>query len=64
MNEFELKKEVQEEDDRIGDVVSSDSDDSDGDQRDRHAMPILVDAMPIPVHGMPSPVPTKVLHAI
>ena len=38
MNEFELEEEEQEED-RIGDVVSSDSDDSDDDQGDRHAMP-------------------------
>ena len=31
VNEFELEKEEQEEEDRIGDVVSSDSDDSNGD---------------------------------
>ena len=64
MNEFERKEKEQEKKDRIGDVVSSDSDDSDGDQGERHAMPIPVDAMPVPVHGMPSPVPTEVLHAI
>ena len=63
VNEFELEEE-QEEDDRIGDVVSSDSDDSDDDQGDRHAMPTPVDAMPVPVHGMPLLVPTEVLHAI
>ena len=61
MNEFELEEE---EEDRIGDVVSSDSDDSDGDQGDRHAMPTPVDAMTVPVHGMPLSVPTEVLHAI
>ena len=48
----------------IGDVISSDSDDSDGDQGDRHAMPTPVDVMPVPVHSMPLPVPTEVLHAI
>ena len=64
MNEFELEEEEHEEEDKIGDVVSSDSDDSDGDQGDRHAMPTPVDAMPVPVHGMPLPVPTEVLHAI
>ena len=63
MNEFKLEEE-QEEEDRISDVVCSDSDDSDGDQGDRHAMPTPVDAMPVPVHGMPLPVPTEVLHAI
>ena len=61
VNEFELEEE---EEDRIGDVVSSDSDDSDGDQGDRHAMPTPVDAMPVPVHGMPLPVPTKVLQGV
>ena len=64
MNEFELEEEEQEEEDMIGDVVSSDSNDSDGDQGDRHAMPTSVDAMPVPVHGMPLPVPTEVLHAM
>ena len=65
VNKFELEEEEQEEEkDRIGDVVSSDSDDSDGDQGDRHAMPTPVDAMPVPIHGMPLPVPTEVLHAI
>ena len=61
MNEFELEEE---EEDRIGDVVSRYSDDSDGDQGDRHAMPTPVDAMPTLVHGMPLPIPTEVLHAI
>ena len=63
VNKFELEEEKQEED-KIGDVVSSDSDDSDDDQGGRHAMPTPVDAMLVPVHGMPLPVPTKVLHAI
>ena len=60
MNEFERE----EEEDRIGDVVSSDSDDSDDDQGGRHAMPTPVDAMPISVHGMSLPIPTEVLNAI
>ena len=64
MNKFELEEEEQEEEDMIGDVVSSDSNDSDGDQGDRHAMPTPVDAMPVPVHTMPLPVPTEVLYAI
>ena len=63
VNEFELEEE-QEQEDRIGDVVGSDSDDSDDDQGGRHAMPTLVDAMLVPIHGMPLPVPTKVLHAM
>ena len=54
VNEFE--REEEQEEDRIGDVVSSDSDDLDGDQGDRHAMPTPVDAMPIPIHGMPLPI--------
>ena len=46
VNEFELEEEEQEgEKDMIGDVVSSDSDDSDDDQGGRHAMPTPVDAM-------------------
>ena len=60
MNEFELE----EEEDRIGDVVSSDSDDSDDDHGGRYAMPTPVDAMPVPVYGMPLPVPTEVLYAM
>ena len=60
MNEFERE----EEEDRIGDVVSSDSDDSDDNQGGRDAMPTSVDAMPVPVHAMPLLVPTKVLHAL
>ena len=63
MNEFELEEE-QEQEDRIGDVVGSDSDDSDDDQGGRYAMRTPVDAMLVPVHGMPLPVPTEVLHAI
>ena len=63
VNEFELEEE-QEVEDRIDDVVSSDSDDLDDDQGGRHAMPTLVDAMPVPVHGMQLPVPTEVLHDI
>ena len=50
--------------DRIGDVVSSDSDDSDDDQGGRDAMPTPIDVMPVPVLDMPLPVPTKVLHAM
>ena len=64
MNEFELEEEEQEEEGRIGDVVSSDSDDLDGGQGDRHAMPTPVDAMLVPVRGMPLPVPTEVLHVV
>jgi hypothetical protein len=63
VNEFEPEEE-QEEDNRIGDVVSSDSDDSDDYQGDRYAMPTPVDAMPVSVHGMPLPVSTDVLNAI
>ena len=63
VNEFE-REEEQEEEDRIGDVVSSDSEDLDDDQGGRQAMPTPVDAMPIPVHGMPLPVPTEVLHVV
>ena len=48
----------------IGDVVSSDSDNSDDDQGGRHAMPTPVDAMPVLVHGMPLPVPSEVLHGV
>ena len=59
MNEFEPEEE--EEEDRIGDVVSSDSND---DQGGRHAMLTPVDAMLVPVHGMPLLVPTEVLHSI
>ena len=60
MNEFELE----EEEDRIGGVVSSDSDDSDDDQGGRHAKPTPVDAMLVHVHGMLLPVPTEVLNAM
>ena len=62
MNEFEREEEEQE--DRIGDVVSSDSDNSDDDQGGRDAMPTLVDAMLVPVHAMPLPVPIEVLHTM
>jgi len=48
----------------IGDVVSSNSDDSDNDQGGRDAMPTPVDAMTVAVHAMPLPVPTEVLHAM
>ena len=48
----------------IGDVVSSDLDDSDDDQGDRHVMPTPVDAIEVPIHGMPLPVPTEVSYAI
>ena len=63
VNKFELEEEKQEED-KIGDVVSSDSDDSDDDQGGRHAKPTPVDAMLVHVHGMPLPVRTKILHAM
>ena len=56
VNEFEREENEQEED-RIGDVVSSDSEDSDDDEGGKDAMPTPVDAMPLPV-------PTKVLHAM
>ena len=59
VNEFE--REEEQEEDRIGDVVSSDSND---DQGGTYAMPTPVDAMPVPVHAMPLPVPTEVLHAM
>ena len=59
MNEFE-----REEEDRIGDVLSSDSDDSDDDQGGTDAMPTPADAMLVPVHTMPLPVPTEVLHGV
>jgi hypothetical protein len=48
----------------IGDVVSSDSKDSDDDQGGRVAMPTLVVPMPVPVHAMTLPVPASVLHAM
>ena len=48
----------------IGDVVSSDSEDSDDDQGGRDDMPTLVHAIPVPVNAMPIPVPTEVLHAM
>ena len=53
VNEFERA----EEEDMIGDVVSSDSNDSDDDQGGTDAMPTPVDAMPVPVHTMPLLVP-------
>ena len=52
MNEFELEEE---EEDRIGDVVSSDLDDSDDDQGGTNATPTMADAMPVPIevlHGV------------
>ena len=61
VNEFEREEEEQ---DRIGDVVSSDSDDSDDDQGGTDVMPTPVDAMLVPVHTMPLPVPTEVLHGV
>ena len=64
VNEFKQKEEEQEKEDRIGDVVSSDSDDSDDDQGGTDAMPTPVHAMPAPVHTMTLPVPTEVLHAM
>ena len=63
VNEFE-REEVEQEEDRIGDVVSSDSDDSDDDQGGTDAMPTPIHAMPVPAHTMPLPVPTEVLHAM
>ena len=64
VNEFERKEEEQEEEDMIGDVVSSDSNDSNDDQGGTDDVATSADAMPVPVHGMPLPVPTEVLHAI
>ena len=63
VNEFEWGEE-QEEEDRIGDVVSSDSDDSNDDQGGTNSMPTPADAMPVPVHTMPLLVPTEVPHAM
>ena len=63
-NDFDVNDFEREEEDRIGDVVSSDSDDSDDDQGGTDAMPTPVHAMPVPVHTMPLPVPTEVLHAM
>ena len=60
VNEFERE----EEEDRIGDVVSSDSDDSDDDQGGSDAMPTSPNAMAVPVHTMPLLVPTEVLHGV
>ena len=59
MNEFE-----REEEDRIGDVVSSDSDDSDDDQGGTDAMPTPADVMPVPIHTMSLSVPTVVLYGV
>jgi hypothetical protein len=64
VSEFEREEEEQAEEDRIGDVVSSDSEDSDGDQEGRVAMPTPVVPMRVPVHAMSSPVPTSILHAM
>jgi hypothetical protein len=64
VSEFEREEEEQAEEDRIGDVVSSDSKDSDDDQGGRVAMPTLVVPMPVPVHAMPSLVLASVLHAM
>jgi len=61
VNEFEREEE---EEDRIGDVVSSDSDDLDDDQGGRDAMPTPVDAMPVLVHAMLLAAPTEVLYAM
>ena len=62
VNEF--KREEEEQEDRIGDVVSSDSDDSDDGQGGTDAMATTADVMPVPVHTMPLPVPTEVLHRV
>ena len=63
VNEFKREEEEQEED-MIGDVVSSDSDDSDDGQGGTDAMPTPVDAMPVPIHTMPLLVPTDVLQGV
>jgi hypothetical protein len=67
-NDFDASKFEWEEDeqeaDRIGDVVSSDSEDSNDDQGGRDAMPTPVHAMIVPVHAMPIQIPTEVLHAM
>jgi hypothetical protein len=55
VSEFE-REEEQAEEDMIGDVVSSDSKDSDDDQGGRVAMPTPFVPMPVPVHVMPSAV--------
>ena len=60
-NDFDVNEFEREEEDRIGDVVSSDLDDSDDDQGCTYAMPTPVHVMPVPVHTMPLPVPTEVL---
>jgi hypothetical protein len=64
VSEFEREEEEQAEEDRIGDVVSSDSEDPDDDQGGRVSMPTPVVPMPVPVHAMPSPVLALVLHAM
>jgi hypothetical protein len=64
VSEFEQEEEEQAEEDRIGDVVSSDSKDSDDDKGARVAMPTLVVPMPVPVHAMLSPVLALVLHTM
>jgi hypothetical protein len=64
VNEFEQEEKEQEEEDRIGDVVSSGLDNSDDDQGGRDDMPTSVDVMPVSVHATPLPVPTEVLHAM
>ena len=63
VDEFKWEEEQQEED-RIGDIVSSDSDGSDDDHGGTDAMPTPVDATLVPVHTMPLPVPTEVLHGV
>jgi hypothetical protein len=57
VNEFEWEEKEQQQEDRIGDVVSSDSDDLDDDQGG-------IDVVPTPVHVMPLPIPTEVLRAM
>ena len=47
-----------------GNVVSSDSDDSDDDQGGTDAMATTADAMPVPVHTIPLTVPTEVLQGV
>jgi hypothetical protein len=64
VSKFEREEEEQAEEDRIGDVVSSDSEDSDDDQGGRVAMLTPVVPMAVPVHAMPSLVPASVLHAM
>jgi hypothetical protein len=64
-NDFDVNKfEWEEEEHRISNAVSSNSNESDNDQGGIDAMPTPVAPIPVPVHAMPLPIPTELLHAM